>query len=135
MPKSLPNSCRRNVQPIEACLRGRYDFRMAAIAVAPTVSHRESGWIYNPTWDLSLIIFSAVLVPLPFLVAWAAQATGWMTQQKAIDAINIAVALLIGGPHLFSTISYTFLDNNFRSKHSVYSKLAFLLPLMVVYLG
>ena len=108
---------------------------MAAIALAPVVSRREPGWIYNRSWDLSLIIFSAVLVPLPFLVAWAAQATGWMTQQKAIDAINIAVALLIGGPHLFSTISYTFLDNNFRAKHSVYSKLAFLLPLMVVYLG
>jgi hypothetical protein len=108
---------------------------MAAIAVAPVVSHRESGWIYNRSWDLSLIIFSAVLVPLPFLVAWAAQATGWMTQQKAIDAINIAVALLIGGPHLFSTISYTFLDNNFRAKHGVYSKFALLLPPIVVYLG
>src|SRR6202050_5334277 len=108
---------------------------MAAIAVAPVASRREPGWIYTRSWDLSLIIFSAVLVPLPFLVAWAAQATGWMTQQKAIDAINIAVALLIGGPHLFSTISYTFLDNKFRAKHAVYSKLALLLPPIVVYLG
>ena len=76
-----------------------------------------------------------MLVPLPFLVAWAAQATGWMTQEKAVDAINIAVALLIGGPHLFSTISYTFLDNNFRASHRIYAKLALLLPPIVVYLG
>src|SRR5580700_5692675 len=108
---------------------------MAAIAVAPVASRREPGWIYNRPWDLSLIIFSAVLVPLPFLVAWAAQATGWMTEQKAIDAINIAVALLIGGPHLFSTISYTLLDDRFRAKHGVFAKFALLLPLIVVYLG
>lgn len=99
------------------------------------VSQREPGWIYNRKWDLTLIIFSSVLVPLPFLIAWAAQATGWMSQEKAIDAINIAVALLIGGPHLFSTISYTFLDNQFRASHKVYAKLALLLPPLVVYLG
>jgi len=108
-------------------------FRMAAVAMG--IPGREPGWIYNRKWDLSLIILSAALVPLPFLVAWIAQMTGWMTQEKAIDAINIAVALLIGGPHLFSTISYTFLDNNFRARHSVYAKLALLLPVIVVYLG
>jgi hypothetical protein len=106
---------------------------MAAVAMG--VTQRQPGWIYNRKWDLSLIIFSSVLVPLPFLVAWIAQATGWMSEEKAIDAINIAVALLIGGPHLFSTISYTFLDNNFRASHRVYAKLALLLPPIVVYLG
>ena len=100
-----------------------------------SVAQREPGWIYNRKWDLTLIIFSSALVPLPFLVAWGAQATGWMTQAQAIDAINIVVSLLIGGPHLFSTISYTFLDNNFRAKHGVYAKLALLIPPIVVYLG
>ena len=100
-----------------------------------SVAQREPGWIYNRKWDLTLIIFSSALVPLPFLVAWGAQATGWMTQAQAIDAINIVVSLLIGGPHLFSTISYTFLDNNFRAKHRVYAKLALLIPPIVVYLG
>ncbi len=104
-------------------------------AVAMSIPGREPGWIYNRKWDLSLIILSAALVPLPFLVAWAAQVTGLMSQEKAIDAINIAVALLIGGPHLFSTISYTFLDNNFRASHRIYAKLALLLPVIVVYLG
>ena len=108
-------------------------FRMASAAMS--VGQREPGWIYNRKWDLTLIIFSSALVPLPFLVAWGAQATGWMTQAQAIDAINIVVSLLIGGPHLFSTISYTFLDNNFRAKHRVYTKLALLIPPIVVYLG
>ncbi len=109
---------------------------MAAFAGATTlVPRREPGWIYRPSWDLPLLIFSAVLVPLPFLVAWGAQLSGWMKQQQAIDLINIAVAGLVGGPHLFSTITFTFLDGNFRARHRWYSALAFALPVVVVYLG
>lgn len=109
---------------------------MAAVAGAPSLlSGREPGWIYKPFWDLTLLIFSALLVPLPFLAAWAAQISGWMNPGQAIDAINITVALLIGGPHLFSTVSYTFLDPRFRSRHRAYAALAFLLPVGVVWLG
>jgi hypothetical protein len=108
---------------------------MAAFAGAPTLlSGREPGWIYKPSWDLPVLIFSAVLVPLPFLVAWTAQAAGW-PQQQAINLINIAVAALIGGPHLFSTVTFTFLDGNFRRRYPWYAWLAFLLPVAVVYLG
>jgi hypothetical protein len=109
---------------------------MAAIATGPTLlSPREPGWIYKPSWDLPVLIFSAVLVPLPFLVAWLAQISGWMKPQQAIDLINITVAGLIGGPHLFSTITFTFLDGNFRARHPRYVALALLLPAVVIYLG
>src|SRR5580700_2938578 len=102
---------------------------MAAIAQAPMLSTRRvPGWIYKPSWDLPLIIFSAVLVPLPFLIAWVAQFFGGMKLQQTVDLINITVALLIGGPHLFSTVTYTFLDGNFWSRHRWYASLAFLLP-------
>jgi len=109
---------------------------MSAFAVAPVlVPGRKPGWIYKPSWDLTLLIGSAVLVPLPFLAAWLAQVSGWLQPQQTIDAINITVAALIGGPHLFSTITYTFLDGRFRARHPWYAKLAFLLPVGVVYLG
>jgi hypothetical protein len=109
---------------------------MAAAAGTTTLlAGREPGWIYKRSWDLPLIIFSAALVPLPFLVAWIAQVSGWMSPQQAIDAINIAVAALVGGPHLFSTITFTFLDGKFRSRHPRYAALAFLLPAGVIYLG
>jgi hypothetical protein len=101
---------------------------------APAI-RREPGWLYKPSWDLPLLIFSAVLVPLPFLVAWGAQASGWLHPQQAIDGINIAVAALIGGPHLFSTVTFTFLDGRFRERHPWYTAAAFLLPPVVVYLG
>lgn len=100
-----------------------------------TVTTREPGWIYNRKWDLTMIIFSAVLVPLPFLMAWVSQATGWLTQNQAIDLINIVVSILIGGPHLFSTVSYTFLDRDFRTKHKGYVLAALALPPIVIYLG
>jgi hypothetical protein len=109
---------------------------MAAYAAVPELMpQRRQGWIYKPAWDLSLLIFSAILVPLPFLAAWAAQVSGWMSPQQAIDLINITVATLIGGPHLFSTLTYTLLDKRFRNGHRWYSKLAFLLPVGVVCLG
>jgi hypothetical protein len=112
---------------------------MAAIVRAtplPLLSGREPGWIYKPSWDLSLIIFSAVvLVPLPFFAAWLAQLSGLMSQRQAIDAINITVAALIGGPHLFSTITFTFLDGRFRARYPWYAWLAFLLPVGVIFLG
>ena len=109
---------------------------MSAFAAAPVlVTGRRPGWIYKPSWDLTLLIGSALLVPLPFLAAWIAQTSGWMQPQQTIDAINITVAALIGGPHLFSTITYTLLDGNFRARHPRYAKLALLLPLGVVYLG
>jgi hypothetical protein len=109
---------------------------MAAFAGAPSLlSSREPGWIYKPSWDLPLLIFSAILVPLPFLVAWSAEASGWLKPQQAIDAINIAVAALVGGPHLFSTITFTLLDGRFRTRHPRYTALAILLPAGVIYLG
>jgi hypothetical protein len=107
---------------------------MAAYGVAPAL-RREPGWIYKPSWDLPLLIFSAALVPLPFLFAWAARISGLLDPRQAIDAINIIVAALIGGPHLFSTITFTFLDGRFRARHPRYVAAAFVLPAIVIYLG
>jgi hypothetical protein len=109
---------------------------MAALAGSASVlSGRRAGWIYKPSWDLPVLILSAVLVPLPFLVAWGAQISGWVRQQQAIDIINIAVATLIGGPHLFSTVTFTVLDGRFRTRHPRYLAAALVLPLIVLYLG
>jgi hypothetical protein len=112
-----------------------YRLNMAAYAGTRRVCQRVPGWIYKPSWDLPLLILSAALVPLPFLVAWSAQLSGWLRPQQAIDLVNIAVAALVGGPHLFSTVTYTLLDGNFRARHGRYAAFAFLLPLAVVYLG
>ncbi|MBZ5582578.1 MAG: hypothetical protein LAQ30_10315 [Acidobacteriia bacterium] len=110
-------------------------FLMSAASTTLPAPGRQPGWIYKPSWDLPLLILSVVLVPLPFFVAWAVEAIGWMKPQQVIDAINIVVATLIGGPHLFSTVTYTFLDGRFRARHPWYAGLALLLPCLVLALG
>ncbi len=106
-----------------------------AAAASSPFFQRQQGWICSPRWDLTLLIGSAVLVPLPILFAYLAQLSGWMTQQQAVDAINIAVAALIGGPHLFSTATFTFLNGSFLRRRPLYAACAFLLPALVIYLG
>ncbi|MCS7312276.1 MAG: hypothetical protein NZ742_05120, partial [Acidobacteria bacterium] len=67
----------------------------ASVTPASTFSvlqTREPGWIYKKSWDLSWLIFSAVLVPLPLLFAELAERTGWLTRNQAIDIVNILVA-------------------------------------------
>ena len=108
---------------------------MAALANAPVLIQPEPGWIYNKSWDLSRIILSAGFVPMPFLIAWAAQRTGWISARQAIDVINILVAGLVGGPHLFSTVTVTFLDRSFRRSHPLYTWLSLIIPVVVIYLG
>src|SRR5205814_8500530 len=107
----------------------------SAAAGTPLVFQRERGWICNRQWDLTLIIGSAILVPLPLLLASLAQVSGWMTRTQAIGAINIAVAALIGGPHLFSTVTFTFLNRQFLKRRSLYAAGSFMLPVTVIYLG
>jgi hypothetical protein len=107
----------------------------SAAAGSPLVFQRERGWICSRPWDLTLIIGSAVLVPLPLAFASLAQSTGWMTKEQAVDAINIVVAALIGGPHLFSTVTFTFLNSSFLRRRPLYAACSFVLPVIVVYLG
>ena len=107
----------------------------SAAAGSALLFQRERGWICSPGWDLSFIIGSAVLVPLPLLFASLAQRSGWMSQKQAIEAINIAVAALIGGPHLFSTVTFTFLNRSFLKQRPLYAAGSFGLPLLVVYMG
>ena len=106
-----------------------------AAATSSFLFSREPGWICSRRWDLVLLIGSAVLVPLPLLVASLVQASGWMSQQQAVDGINIAVAALIGGPHLFSTVTFTFLNRSFLKRRPLYAAGSFALPIVVVYLG
>ncbi len=108
---------------------------MQASATWSILSRREPGWIYTRSWDLSLLIFSAVLVPLPLLFAHLAETSGWLTRHQAIDIVNILVAGLIGGPHLYSTFTLTYLNRSFLRAHPVYAWSSLAIPALVIYLG
>jgi hypothetical protein len=75
---------------------------------------RESGWIYNRKWDLAFISLSVILVPMPYLI-WLFMSDVFMVESDAgRQAVNLLIAALIGGPHMYATFTRTALDYNFR---------------------
>src|SRR5262249_5333807 len=87
----------------------------------------QSPWLLSRRWDLVFLIGSAVLVPLPLLIK-----NGF---GLSVSAVNLAVTVLIGGPHLFATFSYTLLEKRFWKLHPFYAIGAFAIPPLVIYMG
>lgn len=96
--------------------------------VAVSVPLEEEGpWLLSRRWDLVFLIGSAILVPLPLIIK---NGFGF-----SVAAVNIVVTILIGGPHLFSTFSYTLLERSFWRRHPFYASGAMLIPPFVIFMG
>jgi hypothetical protein len=80
-------------------------------------------WLRSPGWDLTFLILSAALVPIPLLLYHAAGVSQ--------TAVNLLVAGLIGGPHLYSTFTYTFMEPNYRRRHRRFLAASLALPVIV----
>lgn len=65
-------------------------------------------WLCDRRWDLTFLILSVVIVPIILLMVHF---------RVSSDAINLGVAGVIGGPHLFSTFTTTYLDREFRRRN------------------
>lgn len=107
---------------------------MGAVAGIPTQlrSTRTAGtaagvWLRSPSWDLSLLILSAALVPIPLLAFHVAGISQ--------TAVNLLVAGLIGGPHLYATFTYTFMEPGYRRRHGRFLAASLLLPVFVTVLS
>jgi len=114
--------------------------RMYAERVWPgrggALSSWQTPWLLNRRWDLTYISLSAVLVPTPFLLFSLLNrygVPGNLVEPAA--AVDIIVALVVGGPHMCSTYTLTFFDRNFTRRHPTYVALAFALPVLVTVLG
>jgi hypothetical protein len=80
-------------------------------------------WLRSSRWDLTFLILSAALVPIPLLMYH-----GLGVSQTAV---NLVVAGLVGGPHLYSTFTYTFLEPNYRRRHRRFLAASLALPVIV----
>ena len=87
----------------------------------------EGVWLRSRSWDLTFLILSAALVPIPLLMYH-----GLGISQTAV---NLIVAGLVGGPHLYSTFTYTFLEPNYRRRHKRFLTASLLLPVIVTVLA
>ncbi len=103
----------------------------ASVAAPGTVTRlgvsTEGAWLRSRTWDLSFLILSAALVPIPLLLHH-----GLGVSQTAV---NLIVAGLVGGPHLYSTFTYTFLEPNYRRRHRAFLLGSLALPVVVTVLA
>ena len=104
---------------------------MEATAAAPRIarlgSSTEGMWLRSRAWDLSFLILSAALVPLPLLLYHQAGVSQ--------SAVNLIVAGLIGGPHLYSTFTYTFMEPNYRARHKRFLLGSLVIPVLVTVLA
>jgi hypothetical protein len=88
-----------------------------------TQTAAESVWLRSRSWDLGFLILSAALVPIPLLM--------YHGMGISQTAVNLIVAGLIGGPHLYSTFTYTFMEPNYRQRHRRFLLASLALPVIV----
>ena len=84
----------------------------ATVTVSRLGASTEGVWLRSRNWDLTFLILSAALVPIPLIMYH-----GLGISQTAV---NLIVAGLIGGPHLYSTFTYTVMQRGYRQQHKAF---------------
>ena len=106
------------------CLRSEVLMEAAAVSAHRVSSSTAEGvWLRSRSWDLSFLILSAALVPIPLLMYH-----GLGISQTAV---NLIVAGLVGGPHLYTTFTYTFMEPSYRRRHRRFLAASMALPVIV----
>ena len=102
---------------------------MSSLAHAGHPGDRPAGslWIHNRRFDLLFLTLSGVLVFFPYVSYGLLQGIG-VSQGTASLIVGLAVTLLVGGPHMYSTYLRTALEPRFRAR---YGWLAYL-PLVLI---
>src|SRR5687768_8340492 len=76
---------------------------------AKWVGWGEGPWLRSPGWDLFFLTLSGALVVIPLLL--------FELMGRSAMFINLFVAGVIGGPHMYATFFRTALDPSFRQQH------------------
>jgi hypothetical protein len=102
---------------------------MTTLARAGHPADRTEGspWIHNRRFDLLFLTLSGVLVFFPYVSYGLLQKLG-ASKGTASLVVGLAVTLLVGGPHMYSTYLRTALEPRFRRR---YGWLAYL-PLVLI---
>lgn len=95
----------------------------------------DGKWIFNRRWDLIFISMSVVLVPIPYLTWILMRDVLQVESDTGRQAVNLLIAGLIGGPHMYATFTRTTLDNSFREKYSLFVSSSVIIPIIVITLA
>jgi hypothetical protein len=83
------------------------------LRVRPTVQTLDVSpiWLRSKRWDLFWITGSAVLVAFPIIMY------NFFKTDQARIIINMIVAILVGGPHMYATATRTAFEPNFVGRY------------------
>jgi hypothetical protein len=84
----------------------------------------EGLWLRSKRWDLCCLTLSGVLVIIPLLL--------YEMVGSSAMFVNLFVAGVIGGPHMYATFFRTALNPSFRRQHRLILPLSGLIPLCVI---
>ena len=120
---------------------------MTAASVAGPMRLPGNGlWLKDRRWDLTFISLSILLVATPYLIYLAmlqlprligplAAAAGTTPDDLSRNGVNLLVALLVGGPHMYSTFTRTALDTDFSKRNRGFLLSSLFIPVIVVLLA
>lgn len=110
---------------------------MSSIAVSNTdftAPNEVSPWLKSKGFDLGFLTLSGVLVFLPYWSYGLLQRAGISVSSAAL-IVGLAVTVLVGGPHMYSTYLRTALEPRFRTRYGWLTYLPLLLIPTLVILG
>ncbi len=93
----------------------------------PTASWGEWSWLHSRGWDVRFVLASSLLVSIPLLLYHGAG--------LSVALVNLTVAALVGGPHMYSTYTLTFLERRFWLQFPLLTAGAVLVPIAVVWMA
>ena len=104
----------------------------ASTGTALDASTASGPWIYNKRFDMVFLTLSGVLVFFPYLSYGLLGQIGF-SEATASLIVGLAVTLLVGGPHMYSTYLRTALEPRFRERYGLltYAPLV-IIPTLVV---
>jgi hypothetical protein len=118
----------------------------ASAVVMPAGAAGSGGWLKSRRWDLTFISLSITLVASPYLlylvflqlprvVAPLSVTLHTTPEDLSRNAVNLLVALLVGGPHMYSTFTRTALDHDFQKTNRGFLLSSLFIPVVVVLLA
>lgn len=96
---------------------------------------RPGLWLKDRRWDMTYIILSVLLVPVPYLLYLLGVNQLGLDPDISRNTINAFVAVAVGGPHMMSTFLRTGLDKEFGKRYPMLLRSSIIIPLIVVSLA
>lgn len=94
----------------------------------------EGLWLRNRNWDTLFMTMSVFLVPLPYILYLIGTALN-INPDVSRNAVNLLVAVAVGGPHMYATFMRTALDKQFVNRYPMLIRSSIIIPIVVISLA